>query len=212
MNRPARSPASRVLPVLALCALAAASATSLDVLLRGDTASQGTSVELEVLGDPAGDAGQIELIAKPEKRIPGTGNDSTVLTVEVRTAGTTTVIFSGSVVTGSGGTYSGLVLTGVSAGTYDLAAKGYSHLRRTISSVAISSGVTVDFTSAGASPLFSGDVNAADGDNKVNGIDLTLIVNALFGHVVRYDLNRDGLVNGIDLTNAVTNLNDLGDA
>lgn len=212
MQKSSRSAASRLLPVLALCAFAAASAAMSGDFLRGSTASQGTSVELEVLGDPAGDAGQIDLVAKPEKRIPTTGNDSTVLTVEVRTAGTSTVIFSGSVVTGSGGTYSGLVLTGVTEGTYDLAAKGYSHLRRTVTNVAVSSGITVDFTSAGASPLYSGDVNSSDGDNKVNGIDLTLIVNALFGTVVRYDLNRDGLVNGIDLTNAVTNLNDVGDA
>ncbi len=195
---------------MALCAITAASVSLRGQFLKADTASQGMSVELEVLGDPAGDAGQINLIAKPEKRIPTSGNDSTLLTVELRTAGTMTVVFSGSVVTGSGGTYSGFMLTGISEGSYDIAAKGYSHLRRTIANVAVSSGITVDFTSAGASPLFSGDVNSTDGDNKTNGIDL--IVNALYGYIVRYDLNRDGLVNGIDLTNAVTNLNDLGDA
>ncbi len=153
----------------------------------------------------------INLIAIPEKRIPASGNNSTLLTIEVRAVSSTTPLVSTVVNTGSGGTYSGLTLQ-LSPGTYDITAKGYSHLRRLKSSVALSNNVTVDFTDAGTNKLLSGDVNSTDGDNKVNGIDLSLIVAGLLGNSVRLDLNRDGLANGIDLTNAVTNLNITGDS
>lgn len=153
----------------------------------------------------------VDVVAIPEKRVPSTGNNGTLLTIEVRPEGSSDVLYSGTINTGSGGTYSGLLLAGIDDGTYDVTAKGFSHLRKKKMSIAIASGVTIDFTSSGADPLLGGDVNSTDGDNKVNGIDLTLIVNDLNGGQARYDLNRDTKVNGIDLTNAVTNLNITGD-
>lgn len=151
----------------------------------------------------------INLTAIPEKRVPSSGNNGTLLTVEVRNPGETSALFSETVTTSSGGTYSGLTVS-LSPGTYDITAKGYSHLRVKKSSQSLTNNVSVDFTSGGTSPLLSGDVNSTNGDNKVNGIDLTLIVSGLSTYNVRYDLNRDTRVNGIDLTNAVTNLNVLG--
>ena len=154
----------------------------------------------------------IDFIALPEKRIPTTGNDSTIATIEVRNPGDTDIRFSGSVVTTSNGTYSGLVISNIAdSGTYDITVKGYSHLRKKKTSVTINSGMTIDFTDAGTAKLLSGDVNAASGDNKVNGIDLALIVSGLSGSDNRLDLNQDTTVNGIDLTNAVSNLNVVGD-
>ena len=41
-------------------------------------------------------------------------------------------------------------------------------------------------------------------------IDLSLIVGGLLGSDERLDLNQDTRVNGIDLTNAVVNLNHTG--
>lgn len=151
----------------------------------------------------------INFVAIPEKRVPTSGNNGTLLTVEVRTPGETTPLFSETVVTGSGGTYSGMVVT-LSPGTYDITAKGYSHLRVKKSNQSLSNGLTIDFTASGVSPLLSGDVNGVSGDNKVNGIDLSQIVSGLTSYHVRYDLNRDTRVNGIDLTNAVSNLNVTG--
>lgn len=151
----------------------------------------------------------INVIAIPEKRVPPTGNNGTILTVEVRSPGLTTPLLSQTITTGSGGTFSGLTLL-LDPGTYDLTAKGYSHLRMLKQSVAIAANVTVDFTDSGTSPLLCGDVNATTGDNKVNGIDLTQIVGGLTTYFVRYDLNRDSAVNGIDLTDAVANLNETG--
>ncbi|HVW66409.1 MAG TPA: hypothetical protein VHA78_01615 [Candidatus Peribacteraceae bacterium] len=160
----------------------------------------------------ANSAVPINVIAIPEKRIPSTGNNSTHLTIEVRQPGETSYVFSGTVITTANGTYSGVQLTNVSDGaTYDITAKGFSHLRRKESNVTITSGSTIDFTANGTNPLLSGDVNGASGDNKVNGIDLTLIVGGLNGSNERLDLNQDTKVNGIDLTNAVDNLNKTGD-
>lgn len=178
--------------------------SSLTFVSASDSAE--TSVQFVVTGS-GGFA--INFIAIPEKRVPSTGNNGTLLTVEVRTPGETTPLFSETVVTGSGGTYSGMVVT-LSPGTYDITAKGYSHLRVKKSSQSLTNGITIDFTAAGVSPLLSGDVNGTTGDNKVNGIDLTQIVSGLTSYHVRYDLNRDTRVNGIDLTNAVSNLNVTG--
>lgn len=151
----------------------------------------------------------INIIAIPEKRIPSSGNNGTLLTVEVRNVGGTTPLFSKTIVTSSGGTFSGVTFA-IDPGTYDITAKGYSHLRVKKSSESLSNNITIDFSAIGTSPLLSGDVNGATGDNKVNGIDLTQIVSGLTNFNVRYDLNRDTRVNGIDLTNAVSNLNQLG--
>jgi hypothetical protein len=152
----------------------------------------------------------LNLIAVPEKRIPLVENDSTHLTVEARNPGSTTPLDSTVVTTRSDGTYSGVTLS-IEAGTYDFTVKGYSHLRRKKRDVAFTEGSTIDFTDGGTNKLLCGDVNSTDGDNKVNGIDLSLIVAGLLGSVERLDLNQDGKVNGIDLSNAVSNLNVTGD-
>ncbi len=156
---------------------------------------------------------QLNVIAIPEKRIPTSGNDSTHLTVEVRAQGSTTPIDSQTITTDANGVYHGLRLSNLTeGGTYDLTAKGYSHLRVLRANVVVMTGATVDFTAGGTAPLPSGDVNSTAGDNKVNGIDLSLIVGGLLGSDERLDLNQDTRVNGIDLTNAVVNLNRTGDS
>jgi hypothetical protein len=159
----------------------------------------------------SGSSFTFHLRAVPEKRVRLAGHDNsgTLLTVEVRDPGSLTPLVSDSVVTSSGGTFSGFTVA-LAPGTYDITAKGYSHLRVKKSNVALAQDITVDFTNNGTSPLLCGDVNGATGDNKVNGIDLTQIVAGLTAYHVRYDVNRDSVVNGLDLTNAVSNLNQLG--
>ncbi len=195
---------------------AAATLLSLSLVVTAGTVRflQGSASESFVISVSvvSGDAVPVDVVAIPEKRVPSTGNNGTLLSIEVRPEGSTDVLYSGVINTSSGGTYSDLQLTGINEGTYDVSAKGFSHLRRTLASLSVSSGMTLDFTDNGDDPLLSGDVNSTDGDNKVNGIDLTLIVNDLNGGQARYDLNRDTRVNGIDLTNAVTNLNVTGDS
>ena len=172
------------------------------------TGATGTTIGIEVTG---GGNIAINLIAIPEKRIrlAGQDNSGTLLTVEVRNPGETSPLFSQTVNTNSGGTYGNLALT-LGAGTYDLTAKGYSHLRVKKSNVALVDNATVDFTNSKASPLLCGDVNSAYGDNLVNGIDLTVLVSCISNYTTRCDLNRDSVMNGIDLTNAVSNLYQAG--
>lgn len=170
-------------------------------------ANSAIDVSVSIVSDPLA----IHIIAKPEKRIPSSNNDSTVLTLEVRPVGSSSPLDTNVVTTSSGGTYSGVTFT-ILPGVYDITAKGYSHLRRKKSNVTLTADTTIDFTDGGTDNLLSGDVNSTDGDNKVNGIDLTLLVAGLNSANVRLDLNRDGRVNGIDLTNAVTNLILTGDS
>lgn len=172
----------------------------------GASTTAGTVVSFEVT---TATGFLINVVAIPEKRTPTTGNNGTILTVEVRDPGSSTPLISQTVTTGSGGTYSGMNIA-LTPGTYDIAAKGFSHLRVKRTGLSLAQNTTVDFTAGGTSPLLCGDVNGLSGDNKVNGIDLTQIVSGLATYDVRYDLNRDGRVNGIDLTNAVSNLNQVG--
>ncbi len=172
--------------------------------------SESVVVSVDVIAES--DVFAIDVIAIPEKRIPPWGNDSTLLTIEVRAPGSTTPLYATQVETDQNGGYSGALLVGVAPGTYDLTAKGYSHLRLKKSLVELFNGARVDFSENRTIFLLSGDVNFEHGDNYVNGIDLSLIVADLLGSTVRYDLNRDGLVNGIDLSNAVANLLVFGDA
>jgi len=177
------------------------------------TTSDSESIGLSItITASTGSGFPINLIAAPEKRVPSTGNDDTRLEVEVRNIGSTTPLLRQIVRTGSGGTFSGFTLTGINAGSYDITAKGYSHLRRKMPGVSLSSGTTIDFSTGGTVKLLCGDVNSSSGDNLVNGIDLTLIINDLTGNTERYDMNRDTVVNGIDLTNAITNLTETGDS
>jgi len=175
-------------------------------LMSAGAESANTSVQFVVT---SGTGFSINVIAIPEKRIPSSGNNGTLLTIEVRNVGSTTPLYSQTVTTSSGGAFSGVTFT-INPGTYDITAKGYSHLRVKKNNQSLIEGTTIDFTAEGTSPLLSGDVNGSNGDNKVNGIDLTQIVSGLTVFNVRYDLNRDTRVNGIDLTNAVSNLNQLG--
>lgn len=193
-----------------LAAGAVTAAVGADSQLRLQGSSESVTIGLTILGEVTGTT--VDFIAIPEKRIPSSGNDSTLLTLEVRSPGSVTPLFSTGVTTTVNGTYSGLLLIDIDPGTYDVTAKGFSHLRLKQSSVEIAANGTIDFSDGGVIKLLSGDVNGTDGDNFVNGIDLSLIVGGLLGSGVRYDLNRDGLVNGIDLSNAVSNILVSGDA
>jgi hypothetical protein len=154
----------------------------------------------------------IDFIAIPEKRSPLVGNNDSHVTVEVRAVGSSVPLFSALVDTDLDGEYHGLLLTGLAPGNYDVTAKAYSHLRRKLSNIALGNGVTVDFTAAGTNPVLCGDVNLLLGDNKVNSLDMTILVGQWFMNDERSDLNQDGVVNSIDMTNMVTNFNLEGDA
>ena len=158
----------------------------------------------------------------PEKRIPLVGNNGTKVIIDVYDVGGAVPLHSYSYYdTNNNGEYSGLTLVGISAGTYDIAIKGYAHLRKKMSNVVLNVGVnTVDFTSAGTDKLLCGDVytNGAyvDGDNKVNSIDVTYLVSKWAVNDAgvsdeRADVDENGQVNSLDMAKTVNNYAKVGD-
>jgi len=157
----------------------------------------------------------------PEKRIPAildrTLNRSTYLVVKIYNHGAdrtpANVITSTAITLGDDGSQMWEAPTGtLSTGTYDLTGKGYSHLTRLISDISVEEFVnTVDFTSNGTNQLKCGDVNGTNGDDEINALDASLVVNNWAGANARYDLNRDEEVNSIDISNLLANFNDVGD-
>lgn len=150
------------------------------------------------------------IIVIPEKRVPATGNDDSHVTVEIRNVGNTVPFFSQTIDTNVNGVGQ-IDIAAIPPGVYDMTAKAYSHLRRLKSSVNLGAVASVDFTDAGTNKVLCGDVNLADGDNKVNSLDVTILVDSWFTINERTDLNQDGEVNSIDITNMITNFNQVGD-
>jgi len=156
----------------------------------------------------------LNLKALPEMRVPSTGNFGTHLTLEVRNPGETTPLISQIIDTDNNGQYFGLALIGISPGTYDIATKGYSHLRDKEENIVLTAGSNfVDFSNEETDYLLAGDVNGINGDNLINSIDIAVEVIKLDQSVdvEREDLNQDGVVNSLDLAITIKNLDIWGD-
>lgn len=165
---------------------------------------------------------ELDFTAIPEKRIPAVGNDGTRVVIDVYNIGGNIPIQSYSYYdTDNNGNYTGLVLAGINSGTYDIAVKGYAHLRKRLNGVVLTTGAnTVDFTFAGTDKLLCGDVyvngSYPDGDNMVNSIDVTYLVskwavNDLAVSDERADVDENGQVNSLDMTKTVNNYAVIGD-
>ena len=48
-------------------------------------------------------------------------------------------------------------------------------------------------------------------NNFINALDLSVMMNELFSNDVKADLNQDGLVNSLDLSNQIYNFYDFGE-
>ncbi|MEK7591292.1 MAG: hypothetical protein AAB489_03750 [Patescibacteria group bacterium] len=93
-------------------------------------------------------------------------------------------------------------------GIYRLLLSSSSHLKRKKLSVLLLDNVSIDFTLGGSHKLYAGDVT---GDNAITASDVSQIAGTLRSTSGGEDLNNDGLVNGMDLTMAITNLGRTGD-
>lgn len=113
------------------------------------------------------------------------------VTIEIRNAGTSTVVFTQSVNLDGGSNYQ--VTTGLANGTYDVYIKGSHWLRKKIANVGIAGGSAVGVDAS----LLNGDVN---GDNAVNLTDYNLLKDT-FGTTTNgpSDLNGDGTVTLADV-------------
>jgi hypothetical protein len=147
----------------------------------------------------------------PERRIPATNNWGNLTVVEIRYPGTTTPIFTQVVQTDSAGValMQPIDSSMVPPGNYDIAIKGYSHLREVFSDYPFYSHVlNIDLTASGKVLLAGDTVN----DNYINSIDLSYMIRNLYsGTDIKSDLNRDGVVNSLDVSNIATNLYLKGD-
>jgi hypothetical protein len=164
----------------------------------------------------------IDFTVIPEKRIPVTGNNGTRVLVYVYNTGGSVPIQTYSYYdTDNNGHYVGLALTGISPGIYDIAVKGYAHLRKRLNNVTLNGGNnSIDFTFAGTDKLLCGDVyvNASypDGDNMINSVDVTYLVSKWAVNDTgvsdeRADVDENGQVNSLDMTKTVNNYAVMGD-
>ncbi len=163
----------------------------------------------------------IGIKAVPEKRIPNIDarvlNRSSFVTVKLFSAGADrtdpdNVVTSTIVQTNDAGTYEGVwTLVGIPQGQYDATAKTNAHLTRLLPDVDVVNFAELDFTSDGTNPLKSGDINLEMGDDKVNALDISILVNNWGQNHDRADLNKDDVVNSLDASNLITNFNQLGD-
>lgn len=107
-------------------------------------------------------------------------------------------LFSQIVTTDGDGRYTGLSLTGITPGRYDLYAKPSGYLRRKAGNVYLQEGDNeVDFSAGGSDPFLPGDVDTYGQDNKVNMLDYA-VLRKQFGGVGSTDFNRDGVINTVD--------------
>lgn len=121
-------------------------------------------------------------------------------------------------------------LTGISSSTYDVFIKTDQHLSKKLNDVLLINDVNIlNFTQAdnsapkGLLVLVSGDVSgdgnstATFGDNVVNAVDLSILLNILdeedpTTRGIRSNLNQDTVVNSVDLSMLIENLDKEGDS
>lgn len=155
----------------------------------------------------------LELTVKPEKRIPATNNWDTILNVEVyRSNNTLLKAFTTNTDTTGKSTIDLCDLGAVPVpDTYNFYLKGYSHLRKKFASVTTFQNYynTVDFTTGGIK-LLAGEVSPAD-DNYINIFDFSAQVKKLYTNDYKTDLNQDGIVNSLDISNTIYNFYKTGD-
>ncbi len=147
----------------------------------------------------------------PEKRIPQTGNWSNEMLVNVYDSSGTTQLVTFTTTANSLGYTPPVNMCTLLGGTpsvtgYILRVKGLSHLRQRFPAVTGFGTVQTLFDLVPLEPpLLAGETSIVF-DNFINGLDLSTQVNALYTGNIKNDLNRDGQVNSLDLSNTIFNL------
>jgi len=140
---------------------------------------------------------------RPEKRIPKTGRWDVDGAVDLRAVGSLTALEAIPVSVPVVGEQ--IVTTVQVPGMFDTAFKGLGYLRSTIKPFDLQYGSVADFSLGGPKLLLGGDVHVSN-DNLVNSLDISTEVNKLNTGFIVTDLNRDGLVNSLDLGILLSNL------
>lgn len=156
---------------------------------------------------------EVQFQVYPEKRVPSTGNWSTVATVQFRNCSTGAVLYSASGInTNSSGVgtvnLSGTPITG---GSYRFAIKGASHLNRVFGCYSLTTAATYINLTLEGKLLIAGEISNII-DNYINSLDISVLINALYSANYYSDLNQDGDVNSLDVSNLIVNLYTTGDS
>ncbi len=155
----------------------------------------------------------IDLTVKPEKRIPSTNNWDTILNVSIFRPDNTLLKSFTTNTDNLGKSTIDLCDLGATPlpGTYDFFLTGYSHLRKKFASVTTFQNYfnIVDFTT-GNVKLLAGEVSNSH-DNYINIFDFSTQVQKLYTNDYRNDLNQDGIVNSLDVSNTIYNFYKSGD-
>lgn len=153
--------------------------------------------------------------ALPEKRVNKLGgNLANYSRFQIKHITSGSLLLEDFFTTGLLGLKEGVDISSLASGTYNVFLKGHSHLTKKLADLSITSENTqIDFSNGGIQYLLAGDVNGVIlGDDVVNAIDLSILINDLDSFDLRTDLNRDNTVNALDLSILITNLDRHGDA
>jgi hypothetical protein len=149
----------------------------------------------------------ITIKVHPEKRIPLLNHWLNTNVVEIRQPGSTTSLVTQIVNMGNDGVgdMAPIEIAYLPVGTYDIAIKGYSHLRKVFPNKTLDANtIYLDFTGSDQE-LVAGDTSVTE-DNFVNSLDISNTSRNLYTSDLKNDLNRDGIVNSLDMSNISTNI------
>ncbi len=153
-------------------------------------------------------------------------NDQTKVIIEIRNVGAdeNNILFSQETTTTVAGIYTGLSLTSITPGSYDISAKGWANLRIKKSNIVLIAGAnTIDFTNGGASAAKAGDINTyvrtsvpvqtvEIGDNAIGAADYSALVSNYLTANERYDLDAyGGSAGAADYSRLISNYGLQGD-
>jgi hypothetical protein len=164
---------------------------------------------------PNDQVASLKIIAKPEKRIyKSAGNLALNANLIIYDPILHQVLQTLPVsLTNSGSsTYSNITVATGSG--LEVFLKGQSHLSRKMTGVDISAGqnVILDFTFGNSSELLAGDVQGGGlKDNTVDILDVVSADNVFYSTNLDADLNRDGIVDVLDLSIILVNYGRMGD-
>jgi len=148
----------------------------------------------------------------PERRVPPTGNWSTILDFQVQNQLTHSPFLQKTLTTNNSGV--GVITLGADEnlppGNNSIWIKGISHLAKRYDNMYFSDQYeNFDFTPYG--DLLAGDTHISS-DNFINSLDISTLINQLNTGNYKNDLNQDSTVNILDLTIQVDNISKGGDA
>lgn len=156
----------------------------------------------------------VDITIYPEKRQPATNNWQTDLDVTIYDITETTELGTFSASTNSlGQTNVNICDQGVNllADDYIFKIKGLSHLTKDFSLVGIFDFATETITlTLPSQRLLAGDTSVV-ADNYINSLDLSTQINSFGSSDNRNDLNQDGEVNSLDISNIIFNFYSAGD-